>query len=130
MIKVNAPLEVRQSMRTQKASRTKTSFNAEPTDQARPIAASNQVGGLDAILSLQGDGGSNAKTRAAIDGILEELESLQRELLNGDVSEESLTRIVRAANQRAHAGADGPLQALFDEVALRAKVELAKMGRQ
>lgn len=98
------------------------------TGETAPVAT------LSALIALQsedyGSGkGRNAKTFAAAQHILDELGRLQTALLNGVAAPSSLEALEAAASLRAHAGADAELLGIYDEIALRARVELAKLGR-
>lgn len=60
--------------------------------------------------------------------LLDVLEGVRMDLLGGGVPAERLERIVRLLGQRRPSG-DDALEALVDDIELRARVELAKFGR-
>ncbi len=87
--------------------------------------------GIDAILALQGiEDPLMAKKRALKHGrsMLETLEEMKTELLAGQVSEGRLNRLMALVG-RAREQADPDLDALINDIELRARVELAKRGR-
>ncbi|HUV33207.1 MAG TPA: flagellar assembly protein FliX, partial [Devosiaceae bacterium] len=59
--------------------------------------------------------------------LLDALDAIKADLLVGRLSEGRLNRIVALVGQ-ARAGADPTLEAIVDEIELRARVELAKLG--
>jgi hypothetical protein len=93
------------------------------------IAAS--VMGLDALLALQDVGGPLERRRRAVrraDRILDELDEMKMSLLEGDgVSTQNLERLRRAVAEQREGADDAHLQAVLDEVELRAAVEIAKL---
>ena len=60
--------------------------------------------------------------------MLDTLEEMKTDLLSGRVGEGRLNRLM-ALVTRAREQADPDLDALIDDIELRAKVELAKLGR-
>jgi len=96
---------------------------------AAPIMA---MGGLDAILALQGvEDSLNAPRRKAVkrgQGLLDGLEAVRADLLVGRVSVERLDDLMVLVGQ-ARARSLPQLDALLDDIELRVRVELAKFGR-
>ncbi len=87
--------------------------------------------GIEAILALQGiEDPLMAKKRALKHGrsMIETLEEMKTELLAGRVSEGRLNRLMALVG-RAREQAEPGLDALIDDIELRARVELAKRGR-
>lgn len=101
---------------------------AERVANADPVIASS---GIDALLALQAvEDPLFAKRKALRRGsnLLDTLEAIKADLLAGRVSEgrlNALMAIVSSARERGLAGLD----ALLDDIELRARVELAKFGR-
>jgi len=93
------------------------------------------IGSIDALLSLQevGDstsGGSGAEQRQRHgQDLLDRLEELRLALLDGRVTTALLRRIDEALALRPPPGSDPRLEALLDEIELRAAVEAAKLER-
>ncbi|MEM8772896.1 MAG: flagellar assembly protein FliX [Pseudomonadota bacterium] len=90
------------------------------------VARTDVLGALIALQSEGRDQTAEAKTFAAAQHLLEQLETLQQSVLDGAPDEDELAALAGAAQARAHAGATPALQNLYDEIALRARVELAK----
>lgn len=88
---------------------------------------------LSALIALQSGGegaGRRARTIAAAQRALDILDCLHRDLLEGVVSTGDLDRLAEIASANVTAPeVDERLAALYDEIALRARVELAKRGR-
>jgi len=103
---------------------------ASETAGAAPAASMAQVSSLDALLALQGVGGPLERRRRAVGrggAILDALDSLKLDLLDGRLSKsaiETLTRRVRAERVSTD---DPKLEGLLDEIETRAAVELAKL---
>ncbi|MCF6303147.1 MAG: flagellar assembly protein FliX [Devosiaceae bacterium] len=107
--------------------RPETSQSSRPAQAQVPVAPSS---GIEAILALQGvDTGPERKRNAVRHGqsLLDTLEEMKRDLLLGNVSEGRLHRLM-ALVTRARQEADPDLEALIDDIDLRAQVELAKFG--
>ena len=101
---------------------------AERVATADPVVASS---GIDALLALQAvEDPLFAKRKAVRRGtnLLDTLDAIHADLLTGQVSEgrlNALMALVTSARERGLAGLD----ALLDDIELRARVELAKFGR-
>jgi hypothetical protein len=95
---------------------------------AQPIA---QTAGIDALLALQSVEDPLLKKRKAIrrgNSLLDALEAVKADLLLGRVSEGRLNQLlalVTSARERQMP----ELDAVLDDIELRARVELAKFGR-
>mgnify|MGYP000202216605 CR=1 FL=1 len=99
--------------------------------KAPPPGPVQSAAGIDAILALQGvEDPLIAKKRAVKHGqsMLDTLEEMKSDLLSGKISEGRLNRLM-ALVTRARQRADPDLEALIDDIELRAMVELAKLGR-
>jgi hypothetical protein len=100
------------------------------TSPASSAAGMVGVQSLDAILALQSvDNAEDRERRAVRHGhdLLDQLEALRADLLAGQISPQrvgALLSLVRAKQ----AAEDPKLAALVDDIALRARVELAKLG--
>ncbi len=113
------------------AFRTVQSAPAETAGRAEATPATSTLGALIALQSedYAGAKSGNGKTIVAAQQVLGELERLQHALLDGAHGARAVESLEKAAALRAHAGADAKLIDLYDEIALRARVELAKLGR-
>lgn len=110
-----------------------TVFRPQVTQQSRPAQTQVPVApnsGIEAILALQGvDRGAERKRNAVRHGqsMLDTLEEIKQDLLVGNIGEGRLHRLM-ALVTRARQEADPDLEALIDDIDLRAQVELAKFG--
>lgn len=99
--------------------------------KAASMTGSGPVAGIEAMLALQGvDEQNYANRRTAKRGhtLLNTLEEIKAGLLMGRLNEGKLQFLMKTITQ-ARVKADPDLDALVDEIELRARVELAKLGR-
>lgn len=122
---------------TKRAAGTGSSFtlpNAETPVRAQTLAGTPAIGDLASLLALQGvpvEDDRREKRRKAVHrglDLLDVLEGVKLDLLAGGVPSDRLERLVHLLGLRRPSGDDG-LDALIDDVELRARVELAKFGR-
>jgi hypothetical protein len=101
---------------------------AARVNAATPVAP---AAGLDAILALQAAGDFTESRRKAVkrgSSLLDLLETMKADLLIGRVSPDRLDAMARqlsALRERVEPGLD----AVLDDIDLRVRVELAKLGR-
>ena len=98
--------------------------------QAGPVVAASGVMGMDALLALQEVGNPLERRRRAVGRagrILDELERLKIALLDGEVTVNDLERLTRAVRDARDRTDDPELEAVLEEVEMRAAVELAKL---
>lgn len=106
--------------------------SGKPGSRAAPVRSSAPLAALDAILALQQeDDPSERRRRSARRGreILDGLDGLKAVLLTGRVPATELGRVVRGLTDRREPSGDPELDAIVDAIELRARVELAKLGR-
>jgi hypothetical protein len=100
------------------------------TSSASSLAGMAGVQSLDAILALQSvDNQEDRERRAVRHGhdLLDQLEALRADLLAGQISPQRVNALLSLI--RAKQAAENPeLASLIDDIALRARVELAKLG--
>lgn len=99
-----------------------------------PAAAPSATVSVEALLALQtanDEAEAQATGRAAAHGrdLLDRLERLRLDLLAGAVPLASLTALAAGVRAQRIAGADARIDAVLDEIELRASVELAKFER-
>jgi hypothetical protein len=107
-----------------------TPESAGGASQASSVAATQSVMGVDALLALQDVGSPLERKRRAVrraSRILETLEHLKVALLEGDISGAELDRLRRAVRDERDQTEDPALEAVLDEIELRAAVEVAKL---
>jgi len=126
-----APAGPRKTSRAGAGFRVETSSAPGASAEASPAAPVETLGALIAIQSDgSGSGGSRAKAVAAATLTLDLLDRLHLGFIDGAVSGDDLEALARAATARADGvSSDAGLAALHEEIALRARVELAKLGR-
>ena len=93
-------------------------------------ASVNAVSTLDALMALQEVGGPLERRRRAVwraDKILDALDGLKIELLEGELNPAVLERLTRAVREQRSMTDDPALEGLLDQVETRAAVELAKL---
>jgi hypothetical protein len=98
--------------------------------QASSVSATRSVMGVDALLALQDVGAPTERKRRAVrraSKILDVLDGLKIALLEGQVSGDDLHRLTRAIRDERTGTDDPALEAVLDEIELRAAVEAAKL---
>ena len=96
-----------------------------------PAASLRTIGGIDALLALQGqDDPAERRRRAVKRGrtALDALDELKVEVLAGTLGPSTLMRLKSATADLTDASGDPRLDALLTEIELRVEVEIAKMG--
>jgi hypothetical protein len=101
---------------------------------APTLAGTTGLGDIASLLALQGlpvEEDPKEKRRKAVRrgfDLLDVLEGVKIDLLGGGVPSERLERLVHILGRRLPSG-DADLDALVEDIELRARVELAKFGR-
>ncbi len=120
--------------RSSSASRAGGSFtleSAETASAATSTASASAVQSVDAILALQSVGDfTEAKKRAtsSAHNLLDVLDELKLALLEGGLPRNKLVALMNLLQDRRDDTNDASLEAVLDEVEIRAAVELAKFG--
>ena len=97
---------------------------------AAPAAALRTIGGIDALLALQGEHDPAERRRRAVARgrvALDALDALKVEVLAGTLGPATLMRLKSAATELRDASGDANLDAVLAEIELRLAVEIAKM---
>ena len=100
------------------------------THEARPVANLAPTASLDALLALQAVEDPLLKRRKLVrrgNQLIDTLEGLRTDLLAGRFSEGRLNQLMAVMSQARDRSEPG-LDALLDDIELRARVELAKRG--
>ena len=106
---------------------------ASSTSGAAGVAgagAVSRVSSLDALMALQEVGGPLERRRRAVgraSTILDALEGLKIDLLDGRLSADAMEQLTRAVRDQRAMTDDPALEGLLDEIETRAAVELAKL---
>lgn len=101
-----------------------------PATDSRPVATVAPATSLDALLALQAVEDPLLRRRKLVrrgTQLLDTLEDMKTDLLAGRISESRLNQLMAVLGQ-ARDKADPRLDALLDDIELRARVELAKRG--
>jgi hypothetical protein len=116
------------------ASKAAPSFSVVVDNDATPAAETRETGapeGIGALLALQILGDPLTSRRRAVQNgrdILDSLEQIKVALLEGRVPVDRLERLAGIVADRLASG-DERLDGVLAEIELRARVELAKLGR-
>jgi hypothetical protein len=109
-------------------------FSVEDEQASRPatgIPTLRTVGGIDALLALQGLEDLPERRKRAVKrgrNALDALDELKIGLLAGKLDTSSLARLKSVTAELTEASGDGHLDTVLAEIALRVEVELAKFG--
>jgi hypothetical protein len=104
---------------------------SESAHAGTSAVALRTVGGIDALIALQGIEDASERRRHAVKRgqlALDALDELKIGLLGGDFSSVSLTRLRAAASHLKDGSGDPNLDRVLAEIELRVEVELAKMA--
>ncbi|PTW61780.1 class II flagellar assembly regulator [Breoghania corrubedonensis] len=117
---------------TSKSGSTFAPTSGEEADRSSVSGGVSSTYAVDALLSLQEvedplTGKRRGATKRGHD-LLDALEEMKADLLAGVMPEARLDRILQLVQTRLPSG-DPRLEAVIDEIDLRARVELAKLGR-
>lgn len=113
-------------------------FSLPSSGESAGAAPASSVGGLtgvigmDALLALQDVGGPLERKKRAVrraGRVLDELEKMKLAILDGGVSAGDLDRLQRAVREARERTDDPQLEAVLDEIELRAAVEIAKLDK-
>lgn len=107
---------------------------ATPSPAAPPtqVASTAGVMGVDALIALQDVGGPLERKRRAVrraGRILDVLDDLRVGLLSGELGAADLDRLRRAIREERDLTDDPQLEAVLNDIELRAAVEMAKLDQ-
>lgn len=103
--------------------------SAQGPNASGGLSGANAIGSVDALLALQGAGDFHEAKRQATDrafSLLDVLDDLKLALLDGSLPRQTLVRLMDTLKTRRETTDDPRLEAMLDEVEVRAAVELAK----
>ena len=109
-------------------------FSLDGESAARPAGATSGmrvIGGIDALLALQGVDEPGERRRKAVRRgrtALDALDALKLGLLSGTLDTAALARLKSVTSGLAEPTGDGGLDTVLAEIELRVEVELAKIG--
>lgn len=131
------PVEnTKKSTRTASSGGVFSAYLSETDDGAAPnVGAPAGVGGIEALLMAQavgdatGDNGRKRRAAARGNDILDRLEDLRAEILTGSVPKSKLIELAQMLRDKRETGLDDGLNAILDDIELRAEIELAKLSQ-
>lgn len=140
-MKVNAPRSTQPAspVRRKPGAGSGQSFSPESAAASSGAGAASGVSGagpvnsIEALMALQGaDDFQGARKRATerAFSILDVLDDLKLALLDGSLPRDTLVRLMETVKTQRDNTSDPRLEAVLDEVEIRAAVELAKHGRR
>jgi hypothetical protein len=103
----------------------------ETAKQASATTSLRTVGGIDALLALQGEEGPGERRKRAVKrgGVaLDALDELKVGVLSGAIEPATLTRLKAVTAGLRDGSGDPGLDAVLAEIELRVEVEIAKMA--
>ena len=109
-------------------------FSLDTENTTRPTAATvgmRNIGGIDALLALQGVEEPGERRRKAVKrgrSALDALDALKLGMLSGTLDTAALARLRSVAAGLAESTGDPALDTVLAEIELRVEVELAKVG--
>ncbi len=133
---VRTPPTVRRASKTSKTGSTSFSSHLGATDETEATTAASSANALGAVAGVYGiQEVDDALARAAkgklrATDILDRLEDLRLEILNGTLSADKLRQLSHIVNMRRPEVTDPRLAEILDEIDLRAQIELAKFSYQ
>lgn len=104
-------------------------------DAVAGATPANPVSSVDALLTIQevadsATGQSKSRARKWGNDVLDQLEQLRIGIVGGVIPRHELERIAATVDRQRARTDDPALEAILDEIELRAKVELAKLDRE
>ena len=103
---------------------------AEEPKSAQPAATLRTIGGIDALLTLQGEDEPKERRRRAVKRgriALDALDDLKIQVLGGSLNPSTLQRLKSATAELRDASGDEGLDSVLAEIELRLEVEIAKL---
>jgi len=104
---------------------------AEESESVAQTGATSPIASIDALLSLQEVGSATDQRSKGLKhghDMLDILEGIRRAILLGVISAQQLRNLADMARNHRQRGGDPALDAVLEEIELRAEVELAKYG--
>jgi len=129
---IRSTTPVRRTSKSGRTSGTKFSDHLDETDGAGAMEGANALGAVSGVLDIQEVDDAlarAAKGKLRAEDLLEQLDDLRLDLLEGTLSKTKLVRLAEMVNSRRPDISDPKLVEILDEIDLRAQVELAKFTR-
>jgi hypothetical protein len=102
------------------------------SESSAETSSAKSIGGIDALLTLQSVEPTSERGARLKHGhdMLDLLDDIKIALLSGEVPGGKLQKLVDAVSRRPDRYEDERIETVLDEIELRARVELAKLGRE
>lgn len=107
-------------------------MGADDVAEAAPTTQTSSVMSVDQLIGLQGvDDALHSKKQVQqrASDILDRLDALRLQILEGRISKEQLMQLARVVNARRAHTTDPQLIEILNEIELRAQIEIAKFTR-
>lgn len=136
-MKVNGPRNLSGASGTRKSGKSPAgsgftpggASSAQGPSASGGLSGAGAIGSVDALLALQGAGDFREAKKQATErafSLLDVLDDLKIALLDGTLPRQTLVRLMETLKSRRETTDDPRLEAMLDEVEVRAAVELAK----
>ncbi|MBL4616979.1 MAG: flagellar assembly protein FliX [Robiginitomaculum sp.] len=133
-MKIN-PTRPTQSVRSTKAKKTSSAnaFTPASGNEQQPIATmtgSSAIASVDALIALQAEPEIKTvieKATMRANSLLGILDTIRISLLDGGIPERTLKQLLSALGEQREETGDPALEAILEQVEVRAQVELAKL---
>jgi hypothetical protein len=127
----NATAQVANASAPRRAAAGFSVDDSEAPKSTAPAASLRTIGGIDALIALQGQDDPTERRRRAVKRgriALDALDELKIEVLGGTLGPSTLLRLKSATADLRDASGDERLDSVLAEIELRLEVEIAKMG--
>jgi Class II flagellar assembly regulator len=136
VIKVDGtkPVDAARMLRSRAAAPSGSAFSLELPQETRSVASlagPSPLASVDVLIALQEmSSATTGRAKAARRGkdMLDLLDDVRDGMLEGQVSRDTLVRLVRLVSVKREDFVDPGLEQVLDEIDLRARVELAKLN--
>lgn len=105
-------------------------YSARTEAQATEIATSSPIASVEALVALQAADQVDEKARRATrraSTLLDILDTIRLGLIDGGIPHATLERLLQALGKKREQTGDPKLEAILEQVEIRAQVELAKL---
>lgn len=122
----------RGSAKGEKSDKTFSVSDGSHSQKSAESASAGPIDGIDALLTLQSVEGPSGRGERLKHGhdMLDLLDDIKISLLSGEVPSAKLQNLVDTVSKRPDRYGDERVESVLDEIELRARVELAKLGRE
>jgi len=134
ILATNAPARAANTQATRRTGPGGFSIDETETPQsAKPAATIRTIGGIDALIALQGEEEPAGQRKRAVKRgrvALDVLDDLKLQVLGGSLGPSTLQRLKSATTDLRVSSGDDRLDSVLAEIELRLEVEIAKLSPQ